>query len=232
MADKQARNFLTVGLSLALLGGAGIDRSLRTMPADTEPYHQAIQQVASRAPMRIGDWMGYDEQTPESAIKLLHPNVIVSKRYLNYVTGEGVDFLLVDCTDARDLQGHYPPVCYPNQGWLQMSAEKHDWQVGDLKITGMQYDFMKKAYDQEHKTLVDTTETVANFMLLPNHQIGRDMDSVRAVAKNLQDRYYGAAQVQVITDASLPQERKDQIVEQFAGAYQDLIKAIINGGKK
>jgi hypothetical protein len=74
------------------------------------------------------------------------------------------------------------------------------------------------------------TETVANFMLLPDGHVGRDMDSVRAAAKNLQSRYYGAAQVQVIMDSSLPQERKDQIVQTFVGGYRDLFKVILSGG--
>ena len=170
MLKRYGQNFLTIALSLCVLGGAAVDRSFHKEPADTVPYHQKIVKVAASALMRIGDWMGYDQVTPESAIKLLRPNVIVSKRYLNYVTGETVSFLLVDCTDARDLQGHYPPICYPNQGWLQMTSESRDWQVGDLKLTGMQYDFVKKQYDPERNLPVEMTETIANFMLLPDGQ--------------------------------------------------------------
>jgi Protein of unknown function (DUF3485) len=232
MLKKHGQNILTIALSLCVLGGAAVDRSFHKEPADTASYHEQIKKVAANAPMRIGDWMGYDMATPQSAIMLLRPNVIVSKRYINYVTGEAVSFLLVDCTDARDLQGHYPPICYPNEGWLQMSLESRDWQVGNLKLTGTQYEFMKKQYDPQKNLPIETTESIANFMLLPDGKIGRDMDSVRAAAKNLQSRYYGAAQVQVIMDSSLSQERKDQIVQTMAGGYGDLISVIIGRGDK
>ena len=159
---------LPVGMSLALAGGkAGIDRSMRKVTADMASYHKQITIVAASAPTQIGDWIGQDVPQPQSAINLLRPNVIVSKRYVNYVTGEAVNFLLVDCTDARDLLGHYPPVCYPNQGYILMSSQSHDWQVGDLVLTGMQYDFYKKDYDLVTKESQETNETVANFMLLP-----------------------------------------------------------------
>lgn len=232
MLKRMGQNIATIGLSLALLGGAGIDRSLHTMPKDTVPYHKAIVKVAANAPARIGDWMGQDVETPQSAIMLLHPNVIVSKHYVNYVSGEWCNFLLVDCSDARDLQGHYPPVCYPNQGWIQMSSESRDWHVGGMTLTGTQYDFMKKDFDPVKKIPIEITETIANFMLLPHGKIARDMDSVRAAAKDLQNRYYGAAQVQVIMDSNLPQERKDQIVETMANGYRDLIGVIIGKGGK
>ncbi|HWB52542.1 MAG TPA: exosortase-associated EpsI family protein, partial [Tepidisphaeraceae bacterium] len=212
------------GMSLCLLGGATVDRSFRTEPADTAPYHERIVKVADASPMRIGNWIGTNVATPEAAIKLLRPNVIVSKRYINYVTGEWANFLLVDCSDARDLQGHYPPICYPNQGWLEMSHAPRDWHVGDLTLTGTQYEFMTKVP-------AEMSETIANFMLLPGGKIGRDMDSVIDAAKNLQTRYYGAAQVQVIMDSSLSQERKDQIVDRLVGGYQNLINVIIRGDK-
>lgn len=225
MSEKRGQHFLAIGLSACVLCIAGVDHSFRKEPADAQPYHQSIVKTAQTAPTQIGDWIGSDVPTPEAAIKLLRPNVIVSKRYVNYVTGEEATFLLVDCSDARDLQGHYPPVCYPNQGWIEMSHESRDWQVGNLQITGTQYEFTTK-------TPVEVSETVANFMLLPDGKIGRDMDSVRAAAKNLQDRYYGAAQVQVIMDSNLTQDRKNQIIQTMVGGYRNLIGVIIGRGDK
>mgnify|MGYP007071125856 CR=1 FL=1 len=30
---------------------------------------------------------------------------------------EQVNVAVVQCRDARDMGGHYPPICYPGQGW-------------------------------------------------------------------------------------------------------------------
>ena len=156
MAVRRMHNFLAVGLSLCLMGGAAVDQSFRTVPANTEPYHMRIRDAADKSPDRIGDWIGQSIETPPSAIKLLRPNVIISKYYLNYVTGQWASVLIVDCSDARDLIGHYPPNCYPSQGWIQTGAEKRDWQVGNLNLPGTQYDFMQKIPR-------DRSETVANL---------------------------------------------------------------------
>lgn len=224
MSRRFAKNILAAGLALVLMGGAAVDRSFRKAPPDAEPYHDRIVKAAQGAPQKIGDWAGQDVPIPEAAIQLLRPNVIVSKSYVNYMTGEAISFLLVDCTDARDILGHYPPVCYPNQGWHEITHEPRDWQAGDLKLTGTQYDFTRSVPE-------DRTETIADFMLLPNGKVGRDMTSVRQVARGL-ERYYGAAQVQVIMPSSLSQERKDEIVKTIAEGYHGIFKTILGGGDK
>ena len=58
----------------------------------------------------------FDEVPPE-AQELLRPNAIFSRRFQR--PGEiGVHVLVVHCSDARDMIGHYPPICYPSSGWV------------------------------------------------------------------------------------------------------------------
>ena len=59
-----------------------------------------------------------------------------------------MSFLLVQCRDARDLQGHWPPVCYRGQGWVQSAALPRSWEVQDLQVEGMQYDFLCDRLDR------------------------------------------------------------------------------------
>src|SRR5688572_8658902 len=105
----------TVLVLLALLGDRAL---LRMAPAETEPYHAAVRAAVAAIPQVSGNWVGKDVPVPDAAVQMLHPNVIFSRRYQNLSTNETVAVLLVHVRDARDVLGHYPPVCYPGQGWM------------------------------------------------------------------------------------------------------------------
>ena len=104
----------TVIVLLALLG----DRMfLRMSPVQTDEYHASVKAAVEAVPTVVGSWVGIDTPVPEAAVRMLHPNIILSRRYQNLSTNETLTVLLVHVRDARDVLGHYPPVCYPGQGW-------------------------------------------------------------------------------------------------------------------
>src|SRR5688572_23609198 len=128
-AASRARRW-PIAVTLLLLGGIALDQALFRVPAaNAAPYHALVQAAAAKIPFHIDTWFGTDIPVPPAATKLLKPNVIVSRRYAEMLTGRRVDFLLVQCTDARDIVGHYPPICYVTHGWTQESAEPRDWEV-------------------------------------------------------------------------------------------------------
>ncbi|MCL2645704.1 MAG: EpsI family protein [Phycisphaerales bacterium] len=187
---------------------------------DAEAYHAKIRDIASRAPMLIGEWVGSDMPVPPAAVALLKPNVILSRKFVNFRTGSQVQFLLVQCRDARDLLGHYPPVCYVAHGWQLTKTEAQDWQIGGRMFHGTRYDFSPGTSDQTVPLVI------SNFMLVPGADSYRDMQGVDAAAKNHRRRLLGAAQIQVVTSERLSIAEHDAVLEMLVWAHRDLIDAI------
>jgi hypothetical protein len=192
-------------------------------PEDVAPYLGQVQSAATKLPLRIGDWVGENIDVPQAAIKILRPNVIISRRYTNFVTGSTANVLLVHCSDARDLMGHYPPVCYPNQGWKMENATPRQWRVEGLDglVDGKQYRFRRSRDDVGGLT-------IQNFMMLPNGRTGRDMDAIHKSASTDQ-HFYGAGQVQVITQSGMPEEERDRVVQDLVQGHLPVISAVLKG---
>ncbi len=219
------RNTIVSLLSLGLLAGAAVDMQSLAAPNDAGPYHERIRESRKQIPERVGDWIGEDAPLPPAAAKMLRPNVHFCKNFKNVVTGRRATILLVQCGDARDLLSHYPPICYVAQGYRKMSGKPKDWQVGDLTIKGMEYEFEFRTFQKSESM------HVANFMIMPDGRTQRDMDSVEAQASDLQKRFYGAAQVQVITDVNYPPQERDEIFKELVSGYRTIIDTIRLGVK-
>ncbi len=194
-------------MSLVLLGILGVAFRTRHVGAEqTIAYHERARELSESIPFSVGDWVGKDQAVPPSAIELLHPNVLLSRRFENMRTGEVASLLFVQCSDARDLRGHYPPACYPGQGWIDGPALARTWTVGGIEIPGVRYVFTKSSATSSSEIVVD------NFMVLPTGEFGRDMSDVDLVVKNRRLRQFGAAQVQVLTSSAMEDDRRDEVL--------------------
>jgi len=226
MKSWSVKDLIVSVLSVALLGGIAVDMHTISAPDDAGPYQKRIAEVVGDGRQQIGDWLGENIAIPRGAIQLLRPNAVVSKQYTNQITGRHASFLLVQVSDARALLGHYPPICYKVQGYTPGYAEPHDWRVGDMLITGMEYRFDFRTFERSESKLV------MNFMIMPDGTFKRDMDAVEAQAADLRKRFYGAAQVQVVVDASCPESERDQVFGDLIGGYRDVIREIRAGAKQ
>jgi hypothetical protein len=206
-----------------ILSCVGLNWASLPKPADAAAYHRAIRQAAASIPMRIGDWVGSDAAVPGTAVTMLRPNVILSRRYVNVASGLEVSVLLVQCADARDIVAHYPPVCLINAGWKMTDARPHDWTAGGMEIAGTEYQFVMPAFDKLQAIVV------SNFMVLPDGRFVRDMGPVAEAAADVAHRYFGAGQVQVVTPADLAGERREKVVTELIGAMCNTIAAIRAG---
>ena len=228
-------------MSVGLLTGMAMERRTYITPADVEPYHARARAAIHDVPYVVGYWVGKDDPVPVAAQKLLRPNEILSRTYIDKETDawgprdRAASLLIVQCRDSRDMLGHYPPRCYPSTGMTPVFEEDRDWTVGDLVITGKEYHFTRQLQGQTHRT------TVYNFFVVPTRAragtggrahavaaaIKRDMDAVRDAAEDYQQRYYGAAQFQVvfqgIQSADLPRGERDEI---FATLIEPTLPAI------
>jgi hypothetical protein len=212
---RQGRTiFLAPIVALALLVGMAAETAgTRSVPPDAEPYHVAAKAAVDSIPTRIGSWSARPESIPREAIALLKPNVI---RCLKYVDNDATQprselrwaSLLIDqCRDARDMSGHWPPNCYVNSGQEMTLTQPFDLTVDGLTIRGTEYHFRQTTSTSSTRT------AVYDFLIVPKRGIYPDMNGLRRASENYVQRFYGAAQVQLVMDADLPQSDRDAIFE-------------------
>lgn len=217
------RVWLPMVAAVVLLGGMALAAWQRPRPADAAGYHAKIRQMAKSIPKQVADWVGTKEPVPRSAIALLHPNVLRSIRYQNTATGQTVSFVLVQCKDARDMAGHYPPICYPANGWTKTAAHAETWNVKGLRIPGETYHFSYERPDGIQRI------TVMDFMVLPSGKIVRSIQGVYDAAADYSEHFFGAAQIQVVFYRPMTEAARRRIFRQLVGPNVKLIKAIESG---
>lgn len=111
-------SILAAVLGLALLAGFTAYKQTYPTPQDARPHLEAVRNAIETVPQRFEGWQSQPVEVPADALDLLQPNKILSRRYIRPGTGHEVTLLIVHCRSARDLAGHYPPVCYPSAGWM------------------------------------------------------------------------------------------------------------------
>jgi hypothetical protein len=196
------------------------------IPAQAEAYHRRIVDAVSKSPEHFGTWVSVDAPVPEAAITMLRPNATISRRYTNVDTGDNATLLLVQCRDARDLFGHYPPVCYAAHGFKLVESIPRDWQLDTLAIRGMQYTFSSTQPDQI------TSMIIYDFMMLPDGTTCRDMEGVYSSARDPRRRKLGAAQMQILLSPTLPEEQRDKLFLSLVQSNRAAIDAILDGDKR
>ena len=231
-------------LSAALLAGIVAEHRHYLKPEDFEPYHVQAKAAIESLPYSIPPFSGADnDDVPKEAQILLKPNKILSRRYTDASVASlnhprSANLLIVQCKQSGDMVGHFPPICYPSHGWENISdlsqpgaaqyatgfvswvqslcgSDKstkglaRDWIVADQRIGGMEYQFRQTENGQTKIC------TVYNFMVVPGRGIVRDIQGVEEAAEDYQQRYYGAAQFQVVFQSSsseqMTREQRDEV---------------------
>ncbi len=244
-ARPRRLGWIVAGSAVLLIAGWALaDRwVIRTPPPEVEEFHARVREAVQEVPAvidagRYGVWKGEDVPVPASALAMLDPNAVLSRRFRRIGGDPSLpstfQFLVIHCRDARDLTGHYPPVCYDGRGFELDSRALADWP--DEGLNGMRYEFSRM--DRQ----ISEGLHVFNFMLLPDGTVGRDMQSIADASKRLRLRERGAAQVQVVF--SSPQsggllneeqleeraEIERQITGAILGAHQNVFQTML--GKK
>jgi hypothetical protein len=229
---------------LMLLGMVAESRE-HVQPTEAAPHLARCREAIEAFPRTIetpnGTWTGQDKEMPEPALKLLLPNAILSRLYVNDKSKEAVALLIVNCGNARYLQGHYPPNCYPAQGENEIVEDRQAvvWHLPDMDINGMRYHFAPKSpTDQEH--------WVYNFFVMPyvpgltvahkdlDGKIFPDIDAVYKSGEDYQRGYFGAAEFQLVTGPELTPEERDQAFVDLLSPNENILWTLENrspGGK-
>ena len=213
--------WLAPSLSLLVLGAIVAQNLSYATPKDAEQYHKRVRESVDRIPYTVGDWYGHDVDVSDDARRLLRPNFIGKRIYRNRATGQSIALLLVHCRDARDMGSHYPPVCYPANGWdLQTSRPLSCQAGGQAAMKAKEYEFRKQGlawYDVIH---------VVDVLLLPDGTISPDISAVSAIAADYQRRYWGAGQVQVVFGERTRPAEREGVFREFAMAIQPFVEAV------
>lgn len=207
-------------VAMIVVGGVQAERV-----EGADAYHARVRAAVERIPYSIGPWNGQDTETPLAAVRLLKPNTMLQRRYINRSTGRAVSLLVVHCTDVRDMLGHYPPKCYPGHGWTSGPVRSAEVDLGSARFPAKSYQFSR---------VVDGLEqglTVLNFFVLPgrDEQIFPDMGAVDASSQSARHVALGAAQVQLLGDRSVTQAELDELAKVFVQAIEPAVRVIAEG---
>ena len=197
---------------------------MRANPQDAqviEDYHARVASVINSIPIDFDGWVGRQVPLPQSATKLLNPNGIVARQYFHEEKGVYATLMIVQCSDARDMGGHYPPVCYPGNGWMEY-PEKPAWSylIGDQELRV--YGFHRQAGRKERELVI------YNLFILPTGVLTTSMRDVRKLSANYEYRQYGAAQLQVMIDGEIDSAEHAWIVESLYAAARPAIEAVLD----
>ena|SRR5437868_2475658 len=214
--------YIPAYLTVALLLGVAADALRRPQPKDAEPFHaglQALKQTFSDP----DEWicLDPDHKLPDGAVALLKPNLTICRIYLK----PRFQFLLVQCRDARDMGGHYPPVCYPANGCVVVGDEhgrNMTWTIEGKTIIGKEYEF---SHFEEGQTC---TQIIDNLLILPRGQdcYVREIKEVRDFASDYRQHFFGAAQIQFVFDESVPENERRDTMTQLIGKNMNLLTAL------
>lgn len=186
-----------------------------------EPYHRRVAEAMRYFPDRVGDWVKTEDVPLNyNAEDLLRPNIMISRLYRNEALGLHMHFMFYQSKNAEHMRGHYPPICYPNNGYNWNGTEPGAWRCGDQTVDGAEHTFRRG----------DTTMLVANFVVLPDGRFVTDNHELSEFAANRRLRYYGAGQVQMVFyNPSVSEEDRRTTYEQFLAAAAGAIEVIQSG---
>lgn len=212
----------TAGLLVALMATGGVE-AITT--EQTEAYHAQVRELVDEIPYRIGDWVGTDVEAPPAAVKLLKPNALLQRRFVDPGTGRSFSLLVVHSGDVGDMEGHWPPICYPAHGWVLESEKETAIQVGAVRIPAREY-YFRRVVDGFEQTM-----NVIGFFVVPNGsaEIVSSYAALKGAARRRSLAGLGAAQIQLVGGGDLSASERRRIAEEFVQAIEPLIREIAGG---
>lgn len=211
----------SVGVCIVLSAAMGLGLSLPD-GSEAEAYHAKVRTVAKDLPRQVGPWSAVDVDLPEAAVALLRPNVLISRRYVDEETDRSFAMLIVQCADARDMEGHYPPNCYPSSGWTSLGQQPTRTDLGSKVVDSIDYEFERASVDSFERI------GVVNLIVVPGSGYVTSMRSIRRLAGTVSDRYFGAAQVQFVFSGNWGQDERQSVVEEVVATIEPLLDVILD----
>jgi hypothetical protein len=213
---------LAAGLVLcAIIASGGIDAN---SPPNADAYFDETAAAINEISYRIGDWNGLAEKVTPAADELLKPNAMVQRMYEDAATGRHFSFLIVHCRDARDMDGHYPPICYENQGYAPVEETRIPIQIEGREATATRYTYLTPDRLRQIE--------ITNFLVVPAYEApyAPDLEPVGRASRSRASAGLGAAQVQIIFHESIPsRDERDEIIGKVLREVGPALELIARG---
>jgi len=190
-----------------------------------DEYQANIRRLVDNIPYRVGDWYGKDVPAPPAAVKILRPNALLQRRYTELGTGRTFSLLVVHTEEARDMQGHWPPNCYPASGWELLDTRQTTIETDSAVIPVNDYSFRRTVDGFEQRM------NVLGFFVLP----GDDADFLTSyqalvrAGRNKATAGLGAAQIQLLSGSDIDDAERKELARMFVGSIDSLIRVIAGG---
>lgn len=211
--------------ALLLLGSFGAYHhfALREPPG-AEPYFERIRQAGAGVAPRIGPWVGEDVAVPGRVTTVLKPNLLLSRQYTNIENGSHAGLLLVHCSNAHHMVGHFPMRCYPASGWEAQEQKARAISAGGLNLPATEYRFTQSGLDG---TGGERSITVVNVLMRPGGLVLRDMDELSRSIVGANGPGYGAGQMQFYFEGTLQPDQIDSAIRALLAGYEPVVAAIL-----
>ena len=167
---------------------------------------------------------------PTGALDILNPNAHLSRRYQRIGAGRSVfvTLMLIHCSDARDMIGHYPPVCYPRAGWAELPGSMRDFTVSramDERELPVRY----HRFGQFGRNGIERVITVADTFILPEGGSTVDMGVVINAAGRARRSMKGVAQIQLLFQGDVPDDKAESMTDELLQALpKSLFDVLMN----
>lgn len=188
-----------------------------------DDYFQRVREQIEEIPYYMSGWVGTDIPVQQASIELLHPNKLLERRYTQSGTGLQVTLLVVHCGDSRDMVGHWPPNCYPANGWVGLGAESAQAPLSDGEIEATRYSYERSDGDLTQRM------NVFNFFVLPRYGVVPTKTELDRVSRASAVAALGAAQVQIMTDLDMSDEETEAATSEFVAALEPVIRTVAAG---
>ena len=213
------------GLTLVLLLVLPIVFPNRTIVDAAAVAHQkAVALAVEQTPYRIGQWVGRDMAVPPAAIRLLRPNAILSRRFQRIGGGLTVDVLLVHCTDARDMRGHFPPICYPFAGWQAMPPK--NGRESELMVAGQPIPVRIYEFHRVEGGNRETRIRICNTFILPDGTVTTEIAQINRLTERLALAATGIAQLQIVSHHDIDEERTARAAGEILTGMPELLTTL------
>lgn len=189
-------------------------------------YLAGVASEIDAIPYRIGRYVGVDGEVTPGVIKLLKPNRILQRRYVDPDTGESFSLVFVHCGLAKDMTGHYPPNCYPRAGWVEAAdMQTVSIEVEDTVIPASMYHFRLE------QGIVPAEIDILSFFAVPSgpQRFGPDIRLVDLASRSPSASLLGAGQVQILTPRGMDAEQRDAIWSTVLETIYPALREIAEG---
>ena len=212
-------NKLAIPFALIALVVIAVVRGGNSDDPRVVPYQAMVKQVIEEIPIDARGWVGREVPLPQSATNLLRPNALMAREYVNEEHEVSATLLIVQCADARDMAGHFPPRCYPANGWLSIDLNGPE-PVEVHGNTMNRYMFHRVAGRNEREI------SVYNMFALPTGDTSTSMEDVYRLSADYQYRSFGAAQVQIVIDGGIDPDQHEWILNDMYAIVSPAVQRV------